>query len=59
MRRNKAKLVPYGTSQDLEVMGRSKCILTAGAGAEVTTIVYVVKGANESLLGLRDGEALG
>ena len=40
-------------------MGQSKCILKAGAGAEVTTIVYVVKGAKDSLLGLRDGEALG
>ena len=59
LKRNKVKLVPYGTSQNLEVMGRSKCILMAGAGAEVTTIIYVVKGAKESLLGLRDGEGLG
>ena len=53
------KFKPYGPSQDLVVLGRSQCTLTAGAGAEVKTCVYVVKGAKESLLGLRDGEALG
>ena len=59
LKRNKVRFVPYGTSQTLEVMGRTKCILKAGAGAEVTTVAYVVKGAKESLLGLKDGEALG
>ena len=29
------------------------------SGAEVRTIVYVVQGQQQSLLGLRDGEALG
>ena len=48
---------PYGPSQPLVVLGRSKCTLTAGGGAEVNTFVYVVRGAKESLLGLRDGEA--
>ena len=59
LKRNRVKLVPYGTSQNLEVMGRSKCTMIAEAGAQVDTIVYVVKGAKESLLGLKDGEALG
>ena len=59
LKRNRVKLVPYGTSQNLEVMGRSKCTMIAEAGAKVDTIVYVVKGAKESLLGLKDGEALG
>ena len=59
LKRNRVKLVPYGTSQGLTVLGRSKCMLTAKAGAKVETIVYVVRGAKESLLGLRDGEALG
>ena len=59
LKKNKVRLVPYGTNQHLEVLGRSKCTMTAGAGAKVDTIVYVVRGAKESLLGLKDGEALG
>ena len=56
---NKVRLVPYGTSQGLTVLGRSKCRLTARAGNTVETVVYVVRGAKESLLGLKDGEDLG
>ena len=59
LKKNKVRLVPYGTNQHLEVLGRSKCTMTARAGAKVDTIVYVVRGAKESLLGLKDGEALG
>ena len=47
------------TKQNLEIMGRTRCELQARGGAKITTIVYVVKGAKESLLGLQDGEALG
>ena len=47
------------TNQNLEIMGRTRCELQARGGASVTTIMYVVKGAKESLLGLQDGEALG
>ena len=49
---NRVRLVPYGTSQGLTVLGRSKCILEAGAGAKITTMVYVVRGAKESLPGM-------
>ena len=31
LKRNRVKLVPYGTSQGLTVLGRSKCMLTAKA----------------------------
>ena len=41
------------------MLGRARCILKAQAGATITTMVYVVRGAKESLLGLKDGEALG
>ena len=37
----------------------AKCRITANVGAKVTTIVYVVKGESQSLLGLVDGKALG
>ena len=50
---------PFGTSVQLPILGRTKCTLTAEAGAVVTTIVYVVKGESQSLLGLRDGKKLG
>ena len=59
LKKNMVRLVPYGTSEGLTVLGRSRCTLKAGAGATVDTMVYVVKGAKESLLGLKDGEALG
>ena len=36
---SRVKLVPYGTSQGLTVLGRSKCKLTAEAGATVETVV--------------------
>ena len=37
----------------------TRCELQARGGAKITTIVYMVKGVKESLLGLQDGEALG
>ena len=59
LKKNKVRFVPFGTKQNLPILGRTKCTLQAKGGACTTTIVYVVKGAKESLLGLRDGEALG
>ena len=47
------------SKQNLEILGRTRCELQARGGAKITTIVCVVKGAKESLLGLQDGEALG
>ena len=59
LKANQIRLVPYGTSQGLTVLGSARCILKAQTGATITTMVYVVRGAKESLLGLKDGEALG
>ena len=59
LKESKIKLVPYGTSRTLELLGRFRCQLKARAGAEITMTAYVIRGAKESLLGLRDGEALG
>ena len=59
LRESKVRLVPYGTSGTLKLLGRFRCQLKAKAGAQITTTAYVIKGAKESLLGLRDGEALG
>ena len=56
---NKTKFRPYGTNMSLPILGRTKCRMTAENGQEVFTIVYVVRGETESLLGLKDGEALG
>ena len=54
----RVKFTPYQTNQGLQMMGRSKAILRAAGGATVSTIVYVVKGSKQSLLGLKDGESL-
>ena len=43
----------------LPILGRTKCRMTAENGQQVLTIVYVARGETESLLGLKDGEALG
>ena len=51
---------PYGTSYKLPIIGRAHVTLTAEAGAQITTWVYVVKDRKErSLLGKSDGERLG
>ena len=50
---------PFGTEYQLPILGRTKCIMQAAAGAQVATIVYVVKGETQSLLGLWDSEKLG
>ena len=44
---------------NLPMLGRTKAVMRSVSGAEVRTIVYVVRGQQQSLLGLRDGEALG
>ena len=41
------------------MIGRSKAILKNAAGGLVGTIVYIVKGNNQSLLGLKDALSLG
>ena len=59
LKKSMVRLVPYGNNKTLELLGRSRCQIKAGVRAEVTTIVYVVRGVKESLLGLRDRKALG
>ena len=56
---NKTKFRPFGTDLTLPILGRTKCRIKAKCGEEVFTIIYVVKGETESLLGLKDAEALG
>ena len=52
-------LVPYETNKILELLGESRCQIKAELGAETIITVYVIRGVQESLLGLRDAEALG
>ena len=56
---NRTKFRPFGTNFTLPIIGRSKCRIMAQCGQVVNTMVYVVAGETESLLGLKDGEALG
>ena len=56
---NRTKFRPFGTNYSLPILGRTKCRLKATCGQEVRTLVYVVAGETESLLGLKDAQALG
>ena len=53
------KLVPYGMSKALRLLGKARCQIVAKVGAETITTIYIVGDVQESLLGLRDREALG
>ena len=59
LKKNKTKFIPFGTQTRLPMMGKSKCVLKTKSGKMRRTVVYVVKGNSPSLLGLREGEALG
>jgi hypothetical protein len=59
LKKNKIKFVPFGTKINLPILGRTRCRIRAVNGAKVKTMVYVVEGQKQSLLGLKDGEALG
>ena len=50
---------PYGTKQYLPILGRSKCILQAQAGYSIQSMVYVVRGEEQCLLGKEDAKKLG
>ena len=52
-------LKPYGTKEHLPIMGRSKCKMQAEAGATIHSMVYVMRGKEQPLLGLLDAQRLG
>ena len=53
------KFRPYGTTEYLPIMGRSKCRMRAEAGATIHSMVYVMRGKEQPLLGLMDAQRLG
>ena len=59
LKKNYTRCSPFGTNVKLPILGCSKVRMTAGCGHQVETVVYVVDGDKESLLGLRDCRALG
>ena len=59
LNRNKTNFKPFETDLKLPIQGRTKCQLMATCGKHVDTLVYVVEGERQSLLRLKDGEALG
>ena len=50
---------PYGTKLTLPIMGRSKCKLQAQDRANIRTMVCLVQGKEQILLGRHDGMRLG
>ena len=59
LKKSNTRFTPFGMSSKLECISCSKCELIAQAGAKIATIVYVVRGVGESLLGLGDAKELG
>ena len=55
----KRKFVPFGTNGKLECIGMSKAVLEAKAGAKCKTMVYVIRGVAENLLGKTEAVRLG
>ena len=58
-KRCRVRFTPYGTTTGLQMIVRTKAILKNAAGGLVGTIVYIVKGNNQSRLGLKDEMSLG
>ena len=44
---------------DLLMIGRTKAVLNNGIGGKISTIVYIVRNSNQSLLGRFDAKNLG
>ena len=60
LKRNRVRFTPFGTNKNLECIGRSKALLKTAKGAEIKTMVYVIRGsAKECLLGRKDSKRLG
>ena len=59
LKESSIRLISYGTSRSLELLGKAKCLITAEAGVETITLIYEIRGAQELLLGLRDAQTLG
>ena len=59
LKKNMVIFKPYGTRFRLPILGRSKVKMENQNGKRVKTMVYVVKGKSECLLGRKDGINLG
>ena len=59
LKTNKVIFRPYGTKRELPIMGCFKAIIQNKEGMNIKTMVYVVRGQKESLLGKKDGEMPG
>ena len=55
LKKNTVIFKPYGTRFRLPILGRSKVKMENQNGKKIKTMVYVVKGKSECLLGRKDG----
>lgn len=58
LKKNKTNFTPFGSKIKLPILGRTKCQLIAECGKQITTIVHIVAGKSQLLLGLADSKAL-
>ena len=59
VKEDKRKFVPFGTEDKLLCLGMSKVKLRAVAGATICSLVYIIHGVKESLMGCMDALRLG
>ena len=52
------RFAAYGASKDLEMLGRTKAKLMNMAGRQVNSTMLIAQGGKQSLLGLKDSQAL-
>ena len=53
LKRNKTMFRMYRMGSKLEIVGRTKCSIQAKCGERIRTVIYIVRGAEELLLGLK------
>ena len=59
LKKNFTRFSPFETNMKLLSLGRTKCWLRAACGRKTKTVVFIVKGEQQSLLGLKDCKNLG
>ncbi len=58
LKKSKRRFTPFGTTSNLTCLGRSKVKIKVAAGANIRSMVYVIRGMKESLMGRLDAKRL-
>ena len=58
LKKNFTRFSPFETNMKLLIMGKTKCWLRAACGRKTKTVVFIVKGEQQSVHGFKDGKNL-